>query len=161
MNELIRIPNPMKALVTYVREGIAPSSSWIDPPVGFNVFSGGLPNELIKKGHKPVNSVCINSKPYPEDMSEAPRSTIRVDVNSYGADFEVAGDIDLAVYALFKPLRGTSVKFTDKTGEDQSLYIYSAIPSGSMQMRDPDLDWACVTRPYRIRVSELNEIDLL
>ena len=158
MVKVARIPNPLAGLVYYIRTEIKKNVNWIDPPVGDHVYSGGLPKEIIES-HKAINSVCMNEIPSPEDGSEAPRREIMVDCVSYGIDFEVAGDVDMAVYAILKPLRGTVIKFKDRGGNAQSLYVYSAIISGGMQSRDQDLDWPCVLRPYRIRVGERSEFN--
>ena len=158
MPDLIRIPNPMSAIVSLIKTGIGPSSGWIDPPVGNNVFSGQIPKEYVDS-HKTLNCVLINSTGGMEDGSEAIRSQFRVDIFSYGSTFEIAGDIDLAIYSFLKNLRGYTVKFKDRRGEDQSLYVFAAIPGGPIQSRDPDTDWFCTIRPYRFRIGERNQLN--
>lgn len=152
MAELIRIPNPMKGLVTLVKEGIvAESAPWIDPPLGNHVYSGGIPKKVID-GHKAINCVNMDLVPSSGDMGEVPIGWIRVDIKSYGINFSAAGDVDLAVYSLLKPLRGITVPLND--GTDGHIYFRSAIPRGSMQWYDPDTDWPCHLRTYRIHVGE-------
>ena len=155
-NQLERIPGPMKALAVLIRDGIKDSEDWIYPPVGDNVFAGPIPKNFVKKfGHKSPSCISLHRIPSPEDMSTAPRSWIRVDVCSFGENYSIAEDVDLAVYALLKPLNGAVVKFDD---DRQGIFIWSAIPSGSMTMRDPKLDWPYYLRPYRIRVGERNQL---
>ena len=152
-----RIPDPMSGLRSFLIGGLE-KVDWLDTAMDERrVFIGGIPKKHIDGHQKNVYTcICINPAGYPEDGSEAPRSTIRVEMVSYGDSFEEASDIDLAVYALLKPLRGTVVGFKDRKGYKQSIYIYVAIPSGPIFSRDPDLDWACVLRSYRIRFGERN-----
>ena len=153
--KLVRIPAPMRALTVFIREGIEDSSNWIDPPVGQHVFSGNIPKKFIDS-HKPLNCVTLKKIPTPEDMSPSPCSWIRVDTCSYGENFEVAEDIDLAVYSLLKSLQSAAILFDD---DKQEIFIWAAIPNGSMQLRDPELDWPYYLRSYRIRVGELNQLE--
>ena len=155
-----RIPDPMSGLRAFLIKGLV-KADWLNPAMDWKrVFIGGIPKKYID-GHQKnaYTCMCINPTGYPEDGSEAPRSTIRVEMVSYGDSFEEASDIDLAVYALLKPLRGCVVEFEDRELYKQSIYIYVAIPSGPIFSRDPDLDWACVSRSYRIRFGERNMIE--
>ena len=152
-----RIPNPAGGLRAFLIRGLGRDVPWLDPTLDEKrIFVGGVRKEFVESHQNVYHCINFNMVGYPGDMSEAPRSTKRVDFFSYGDDFEIATDIDLAVYGLLKPLRGTVVSFTNRNNEEQSIYIYAAIPGGEIYNRDPDTDWPCVLRSYRIRFGERN-----
>ena len=149
----------MAGLRQFLIDGLDPGKNgvdWLDPIIDKSrVFVGEIPQKWIDGHQKSVyNCIRINPTGFPGDGSEVPTSTIRVDLASYGNSFEEASDIDLAAYSLLKPLRGVVVKFNNGTDFEPRVYIYSAVPSGPIFSRDPQLDWACVMRTYRIRFGE-------
>ena len=158
MSERIhRIPNPMAGLRHYLIRELC-YADWIYPVMDDDrIFVGGIPQRFIDGFQQDAyNCITLTPAGYLEDGSEVPLSTMRVEITSYGGSFEEASDIDLAVYGLLKPLRGTSVQYTDRNGNPLGIAIYAAIPGGPIFSRDPDLDWACAQRSYRIRFGELD-----
>lgn len=154
--QISRIPSPMAGLKKFLGIGLRDNADWLFPCIDERrVFVGGIPQEIIDGfQNQAYNCITLTPAGYLEDGSEVPVSTIRVEVTSYGGNFEEASDIDLAAYALLKPLRGTVVEYEDRNGTRLGIAIYAAIPGGPIFSRDPDLDWACAQRSYRIRFGE-------